>query len=294
MIVRLIFMCVDTNLIGITTVRNCSIDTDLSLLLVVNGADLESILVSTDETRLLTSITGSSSAHDGGLGEDTGSTVGVGSILRVNGGEGDTVLVVLTQVEMSRKPGLNRPVLSNQVNELLALFLIRMVQPTASIHNVILLQHTQSRPIRRSMREHKDLPSILRLVRLNKVLKPVNLCLVNGNLMRSEFRITEQSGAHTHKKCLIGNLTAELRSFLVVCTEVYLKVLLVGFKLVKPLKIVVTPDNVVGDTHGAEEFRSHFMAHGGTGEEFTIGFGVVVAVFGLAQISKRDYCDISM
>ena len=106
MIICLVFMSVHTNLIGITTVSNCSIDTNLSILLVINGADLESILVTTDKTRLLTSITRSSSAHDGGLGKDAGSTVGVRSILGVDGGEGNTVLVVLSQVEMSREPGL--------------------------------------------------------------------------------------------------------------------------------------------------------------------------------------------
>mmetsp|Transcript_6402 Transcript_6402/g.9992 ORF Transcript_6402/g.9992 Transcript_6402/m.9992 type:complete len:229 (-) Transcript_6402:117-803(-) len=159
---------------------------------------------------------------------------------------------------------------------------------------MILLDDAYTAPIRRRMRKHKDLPSILGLVCRNEVLKPVNLLLVNGDLVRSEFSFTEKSGAHTHKKGLLGNLTAELRSFLAVCFEVHLEVFLVGFKLIKSLKVVVSTDNVVRDAHGSEESSSHFMAHRGTGEEFTVGIGVVVTVFGLSQISKRDDGNISM
>ena len=202
--------------------------------------------------------------------------------------------ILQTNLTLPDHTHLDAPVFSDQVDELLALLLVGVIQPAASVNNVILLQHTQSRSIRRRMRKYEDLPSILSLVRLHEVLKPVNLLLVNGDLMRGEFRITEKSGAHTHKKRLVSNLTAELRSFLVVCAEVNLEVLLVGFKLVKSLKVVVSTDNVVGDAHGAEKFSSHFVAHGGTGEKLTVGFRIVVTVFGLAQISERDNGDISV
>jgi hypothetical protein len=86
-IIRLIIMGIHTQLVGVTAVRNGGIQSNLSVLLMVDGADFESILVSADETGLLTTVAGGSRAHDGGLGKDAGSSVGVGAIFGVNGRE---------------------------------------------------------------------------------------------------------------------------------------------------------------------------------------------------------------
>mmetsp|Transcript_23751 Transcript_23751/g.49323 ORF Transcript_23751/g.49323 Transcript_23751/m.49323 type:complete len:343 (+) Transcript_23751:86-1114(+) len=96
-----IFMTVDTNFVVDIFVGHGSIDTDGTFLHVINGANVESILVTTEQSRLTASITRSSSTNDRRLNKDATSTVGVRTFLGVNGGEGDTVLVILSQMEMS-------------------------------------------------------------------------------------------------------------------------------------------------------------------------------------------------
>lgn len=161
-IVRLVVIGVDTDLVIVTTEGDGGIKTDRPVLLVVDGADLESVLVTADETGLLTSVPGGSGTHDGGLGEDARATVGVGSILGVNGGElneilantklmastapwgglnvfiqrkthSDRILVVLSKVEVSTEPGLDGTVLTDKLDELLALLVVRVVEPAASV-----------------------------------------------------------------------------------------------------------------------------------------------------------------
>ena len=63
-IVRLVLVRVDTDLVGITEEGNGGIETDRTVFLVVDRADLESVLVSADETGLLTSVAGGSGTHD--------------------------------------------------------------------------------------------------------------------------------------------------------------------------------------------------------------------------------------
>jgi len=91
MIIRLVIMSIHTQLIGIAFVRNGGIQSDLSVLLMIDGTDFESVFVSADETGLLTSVAGRSGAHDRSLREDAGSSVGVGAVFGVNGWELRTV-----------------------------------------------------------------------------------------------------------------------------------------------------------------------------------------------------------
>jgi hypothetical protein len=107
-LIGFVFMSIDTNLVVAVSVGDSGIEADVSIFLVVHGANLKAILVSTDESRLLAAIARGSTAHDGCLGKDTRSTVGVGSELGVYGGEGNGVLVVLAKMEMSREPGLRK------------------------------------------------------------------------------------------------------------------------------------------------------------------------------------------
>lgn len=86
-IISLIVMSINTQLVGIAPVTDGGIQPNLSVLLVVDGADFESVLVPADEAGLLAAVAGGSGAHDGGLGEDAGSAVGVGSFFGVDGGE---------------------------------------------------------------------------------------------------------------------------------------------------------------------------------------------------------------
>ena len=176
--------------------------------------------------------------------------------------------------------------LPNQLNKLLALLLIRMVQPTASIHHVILLQHPQSTPIGRRMRKYKHLPTIISRMRLQNILKPIDLLLINRHLMRGIHGITKDSGAHAHQQSLVGHLAAELGSLLLVRSEVRFEILLVGFELVEALEVVVASHDIVGDMEAGEEFGCHFVALGGACEQLRIALGVVTAILRLAQIAE--------
>ena len=87
MIVGLILMCIHTHLIAVPFECDGGIQSNLTILLVIDGANFESILVTANETRLLTSITGGAGTHYGGLGKDARAAVGVGSILGIDGGK---------------------------------------------------------------------------------------------------------------------------------------------------------------------------------------------------------------
>jgi hypothetical protein len=87
MIICLILMSVHTHLVAIATEGNGGIQSDLAILLVIDGTDFESILVTTNESRLLTSIAGGAGTHYRGLGEDAGAAVGVRSIFGIDGGK---------------------------------------------------------------------------------------------------------------------------------------------------------------------------------------------------------------
>mmetsp|Transcript_52249 Transcript_52249/g.52642 ORF Transcript_52249/g.52642 Transcript_52249/m.52642 type:complete len:107 (-) Transcript_52249:532-852(-) len=105
----------------------------------INGADLEPILVPPYQTGLLPPIAGGSPAHDAGLHKDAATAVGVGSVLGIDRGEGDAILIILPQMEMSREPRLDAAMLSHQFDEFAALLIVGMVEPAASVHHVILL-----------------------------------------------------------------------------------------------------------------------------------------------------------
>mmetsp|Transcript_36373 Transcript_36373/g.48134 ORF Transcript_36373/g.48134 Transcript_36373/m.48134 type:complete len:262 (-) Transcript_36373:341-1126(-) len=245
-------MCVYSSLVVAVTIGDLGVNADFSVLLVVHGADLESILVTTDKTRLLTSIARGSSAHDRGLHECACTTVGVRTILGVNRGEGDGILVVLSKMEMSREPGLDTTVLAYELDELTALEIVGVVEPAASIDNVVLLEDTETRSVGGCVGEDEDLPSLRGGVGLESFLKPCHLSIVNSDLVRGVLSVTEDGGGHTHEKSLICNKTRELRSGLAMLTKEHLKILLISFELIKSLKIVVSSNNFVWYTEGAE------------------------------------------
>mmetsp|Transcript_22557 Transcript_22557/g.40133 ORF Transcript_22557/g.40133 Transcript_22557/m.40133 type:complete len:208 (-) Transcript_22557:665-1288(-) len=190
-LVGLVLVGVNTNLVGVPLEGDGGVEADLAVLLVVDGADLESVLVSADEAGLLSAVAGGAGAHDGGLGEDAGAAVGVGTFQGVDGRESDTILVILAQMEMSREPCLNTTMLPNQLNKLLTLLLITMIQPTTSIDDMILLQDPQSTSIRRSVRKDENLPSLIGRMRLDQIFEPINLFLIDCHLVRSVNGIPE-------------------------------------------------------------------------------------------------------
>mmetsp|Transcript_7703 Transcript_7703/g.16754 ORF Transcript_7703/g.16754 Transcript_7703/m.16754 type:complete len:232 (-) Transcript_7703:51-746(-) len=156
---------------------------------------------------------------------------------------------------------------------------------------MVLLQHSQSTSIGRSMRENENLPSLLGRMSLDQILEPINLALVNGHLVRCVHGITEKGGSHTHEQGLVRNLAAELRSLLIVRLQIHIEVLLIGLEFVQSLEIVVAPHDIVGNVEAAEEFGGHFVALGGAREKLRVGFGIVIAILRFAEIAQRDEGD---
>mmetsp|Transcript_19692 Transcript_19692/g.31896 ORF Transcript_19692/g.31896 Transcript_19692/m.31896 type:complete len:266 (-) Transcript_19692:78-875(-) len=191
-------------------------------------------------------------------------------------------------MEMSREPSLDTTMLPDQLDKLLALLLITVIQPTASIDDVILLQDPQSTSIRRSVREDEDLPTLVGGMRLDQILEPIDLLLIDRDLVTGVNGIPEQRGSHAHQQGLVGDLPAELRSLLPVRLEVRVQVLLVRLEFVQSLQIVIPPHDVVRDVEATEEFRRHFVTLGGPREQFRIALGIVIAIFRLAEISQAD------
>jgi len=58
------------NFILVAPEGDAGVQSDITALLVVDGVDFKSILVSAEEAGLLTSVAGGACAHDRGLGED--------------------------------------------------------------------------------------------------------------------------------------------------------------------------------------------------------------------------------
>ena len=69
-IVALVLVRVHPHLVGVGGEGDRRVEPHLPVLLVVDGAYLEPVLVPADEAGLLPSVAGGAGAHDGGLGED--------------------------------------------------------------------------------------------------------------------------------------------------------------------------------------------------------------------------------
>mmetsp|Transcript_28266 Transcript_28266/g.50084 ORF Transcript_28266/g.50084 Transcript_28266/m.50084 type:complete len:268 (-) Transcript_28266:230-1033(-) len=248
MLVGNVIMSINSNFVVVSTVGNGCVYTNGSTVFVVNGADFESVLVSSNKSRLLTGVTRSSLSHHRCLRKHAGSTVWVWAILRVDGGEGDAVLVILSQVEMTREPGLDATMFSNKFNELSAFIFVGVIQPAASVDDVVLLQNTQSRSIGRCVGENKQLPTIFGRMSLDSFFEPFQLFGINGNLVRGVFGITEHSRRQSHQEGLVCNLTTELGRWLAMNSQEHLQVGGIGVKLVDTFQVMVASHNFVGDT----------------------------------------------
>jgi hypothetical protein len=66
-------------------------------------------------------------------------------------------------------------VLAHKVDEFAALLLVRVVEPAAAVHHVVLLEHTQARAVGRSVGEDEHPPAVLRGVVNEKLLEPAHL-----------------------------------------------------------------------------------------------------------------------
>ena len=154
-------MGIHSDFVGIISVCNCSIQSNLAVFLVVNSANLEAILVSPEQTRLLPTVSRRTTSHHRCLGEYTRATVGIWAFTGINGGKSNGIMIVLAEMEMSAEPTLDAAMLTDQLNELAAILLVGMVEPAASVDNMILLQDTQSRSIGWGVRKDKYLPALI-------------------------------------------------------------------------------------------------------------------------------------
>ena len=197
-------------------------------------------------------------------------------------------------MEVPREPGLDAAVFTDNFNELAALQVVGVVQPAASINNVILLQHAKTGPVGGSMGEDHNLPSLRSGVVLDRLFEPSKLFIVNGNFVRSVCGVTENSRTKTDEEGLLSDQAAKLRRRLAVGLQVDFKVFLVCGELVQAFKIVVSADNLIRNAERSKIFSGEFMACSGSSKEFRWVFRVVVAVLGLAKISKRNKGNISI
>jgi hypothetical protein len=215
---------------------------------------------------------------------------------------------------MTREPSLDAPVLADKLNEFSALSLIRMVQPAASIHNMVFLQHTKTTSIGRSVAENKNFPAILSRMVLDNLLKPVNLFLINGNLMGCVLGITEDRGSHTNQKSLVSDLTKELRCWLSMGSQKHFQIGFICIKFINTLKIysfrhnmdgirefdssifhrknhqtlltMVSSNDFVRNAERSQELSRQFVTFSGAGEQLVSLVGT--NRFRLPQISQRN------
>ena len=189
-------------------------------------------------------------------------------------------------MEVPREPRLDAPVLPHELDELLALLLVAVIEPAAAVHDVVLLQHPQAAPVGRGVCEDEYLPPLVGGVFDEDVLEPVDLPLVDGDLVTREYRLPEDGAPETDEQRLVGDLPAELGSLLPVAREDHVEVLPVGLEFVEALEVVVPPHDLVRHAEAPEEFGRHLVALGRAREELGVALGVVAAVLGFAEVSE--------
>lgn len=146
-------------------------------------------------------------------------------------------MVILSKMEMTREPGLDAAMFSDKLNEFTTLRFIGMVEPAASINDMVFLQDTKSRSIRGGMGKYKNLPSVFGRVSLDNILKPVNLFLINSNFVRCVLGFAENGRCHTDQESLVGNLTNKVRSRLSMSIEEEFEVGFIRVEFINSLKI---------------------------------------------------------
>ena len=191
MLVGHIVVSIHSNLMRIISVRNGSVQSNLATLLMVHRADLEPILVAPQKARLLPTVSRRTTAHHRRLSEHTRATVGIRPLAGIDGGKGDGILIILAQMKMSAEPTLDAAMLTDQLNELATILFVGMVEPAATVDDVILLQDPQTGAIGRSVREYEYLPPLVGGMLDEKVFEPCNLLVVDNDLVAGIGGIAE-------------------------------------------------------------------------------------------------------
>ena len=176
-------------------------------------------------------------------------------------------MVVLSEVEMSREPSLDASVLPDELDELAALGVVGMVEPAASVDDVVLLEHAEAAAVGRGVGEYEDLPPLVGRVVLEGLLEPLALLPVDGDLVAGVLGVPEDGGGESDEEGLVGDLSDEVGAGLGVGPQEQVEILGVGGELVDALKVVVAADDLVGDAEGSEEVGGRLVADGRAGEQ---------------------------
>lgn len=140
-------------------------------------------------------------------------------------------------MEVTREPGLDATVFPDQFNEFTAFGFVGVVQPAASIDDVIFLQNTQSRSIGWGMGKDKQLPSVVGRMVLDDLFEPGQLLGINGHFVGSVLGVTKDGGGQTDQECLVGNLSHELRCRFVVYAQKHFQIGGIGGKFINTLEV---------------------------------------------------------
>jgi hypothetical protein len=103
------------------------------------------------------------------------------------------------------------------------------------------------------MREHEDLPALLRRVLLEHALEPRELSLVDRDLVRGVLGVAEDGGSQPHDQRLFGHLRHKVRGGLAMDAEEGLEVGLICGELIDALKVMVACDDLVWGSKRGEE-----------------------------------------
>ena len=132
-------MGVDAHFVTVVTVGNGCIQTNLSVIFVIHGTNFKAVLVAPQESGLLSTIAGGPTPHDARLDKDATATVGIGTFRRINCGKSNTILIVLSEMKVSTEPSLDAAMFPDEFDELAALDFVTVIEPAATVNDVIFL-----------------------------------------------------------------------------------------------------------------------------------------------------------
>lgn len=178
--------------------------------------------------------------------------------------------------------------LPDDLDELSAILLVAVIQPAAAVHDVILLDDAYAAPVGRGVREHEDAPPLVGGLAPHEVLEPVDLPLVDEDLVARVLGVAKDRAAKSHEQGLLRDLPAELGRLLPVTAQERPEVASVGVELVYPLEVVIAAYHLVRDAEAAEEFRRGLVTRARAREELERVVGIVIAVLRFAEVSERN------
>lgn len=171
----------------------------------------------------------------------------------------DGILIILSQMEVSREPTLDATMFPNDLDEASTIPLVAVIQPTASVDHVILLYYAYAGTVGGGVGEDEYTPSLVGGIFLDQILEPIDLILVDDDLVTRVLGIPERRRAQSHEERLLGHPTAELGGFLAVQFHHPPQIARVGVEFVDALEVVIAAYYLVWNAEAAEEVGRHGM-----------------------------------